>query len=113
MMFMRIALMSSLLVSAGAFAQPPRAPEYNPIFLSAHGERNVARQSHRWGGSCKRFRFDTWLVSRLHLGRVVALTARYSIARGGRCCEAAQTFSNLSAAVAVEPENRRRVEGAK
>ena len=110
MSMMRYLVISSGFMSACALAQQPGSAEYNSVYLPAHGVGDTVRQGVRWGALARGSNLTLgWSVGSATEEQAVALATQDCIARGGLDCERLQTFSNVCAAVAVGPENRRYV----
>lgn len=98
-----------LLLPVPAMAQQPGTPQYNTVFLPAHGAGDTARSSiDRWGGWARGDDKKTlgWTVAGRSEQEARALAVSDCERRGGNNCAVIETFVNACAAIAAGPTDR-------
>ena len=105
----RTLVVITLLLPVPALAQQPGTPQYNSVYLPAHGVGDTAQSSvNRWGawarGDDKRL---GWTFSGRTEEEAGQLAVTDCTARGSQNCQVVKTFVNACAAVAAGPNNRR------
>lgn len=98
-----------LLLPVSAMAQQPGTPQYNTVFLPAHGVGDTSRPVvNRWGAWAKG---DDGALGWTFSGRTEREARRLALedcaARGVRNCKVEKTFDNRCAALAKSENDRR------
>ncbi|MGE6335247.1 DUF4189 domain-containing protein [Stenotrophomonas sp. NPDC077659] len=105
--FARILTVCSLLFPVFAAAQQPGTPEYNSVYLPAHGVGDTKPQALRWGGWA---RGDDRRLGFTVSGRTEEEARALAVAdcesRGSVNCVPLKTFYNACAAIAEGPTDR-------
>lgn len=98
-----------LLLPVPAMAQQPGTPQYNSVFLPAHGVGDTRRVlPDRWGAWA---RGDDRTLGWTFSGRTREEAGQLAIAdctaRGSQNCRVLEAFANACAAIAAGPDDRR------
>ncbi|MCF5089101.1 DUF4189 domain-containing protein [Stenotrophomonas sp. PA-6-5C] len=105
----RILIATTLLLPMLALAQEAGTPQYNSVFLPAHGAGDTRRVlPDRWGAWA---RGDDRTLGWTFSGRTREEAGQLAIAdctaRGSRNCRVLEAFANACAAIAAGPDDRR------
>jgi hypothetical protein len=101
-----LALMAYFMTST-SFAQQPGTPQYNSVFLPAHGAGDTRQPPRRWGAVARGDDLQLgWSVNGDSEDQAGNLAVRDCSARGSRNCQVVNTFSNSCAVVVVGQSDR-------
>ncbi|MBK0014138.1 DUF4189 domain-containing protein [Stenotrophomonas sp. S41] len=103
----KIVIVSTLFLSAAAFAQQPGSVQYNTVYLPGHGVGDTKAPPAKWGAWA---RGDDRTLGITFDGRTEdeakALAVADCQAKGSKNCLPMETFFNTCALVAAGPSNR-------
>ncbi|WP_367381367.1 DUF4189 domain-containing protein [Stenotrophomonas cyclobalanopsidis] len=106
----RIVIAFGLLLSAHASAQQAGTPEYNSVYLPAHGVGDTRAAPVKWGAWA---RGDDRQLGYSLAGQTKeeaeALAVADCSARGSKNCVPIEAFSNACVAIAAGPDDRKAV----
>lgn len=101
-----VALMAYFMTST-SFAQQPGTPQYNSVFLPAHGAGDTRQSPRKWGAVARGEDLQLgWAVNGDSEQQAGNLAVQDCLARGSSNCQVVQTFFNTCAAVVVGPSDR-------
>ena len=105
----RILIATTLLLPMLALAQEAGTPQYNSVFLPAHGAGDTRRAPPDGWGAWARGDDKTlgWTFSGRTEEEARQLAVADCIARGSQNCQVVKTFGNACAAVAAGPNARK------
>lgn len=102
-----VALMAYFMTST-SFAQQPGTPQYNSVFLPAHGAGDTRQPARKWGAVARGEDLQLgWAVNGDSEQQAGNLAVQDCLARGSSNCQVVDTFFNSCAVVVVGPSERR------